>query len=371
MRHFCFLTGLYSRRDPLIFSRQGKALVAAGYRVTIVVCDLESNERIDGIEIVSCNYKPNSRGQRMLKSKQLLYRKALIVNADIYQISEPELLPLGNRLKSEGHKVIFNLREFYPSIIHDKPYLPKITRNFVSWLVEKYLVYSLKKYDAVLSVTEDIDNRLERWGLKKHCVIKNFPIPSSNFFLSKEEYLARENRVGYVGTVYWISCQSEILEALEQIPDVEYYIAGIIEEGYIEVLKALPSWRNVDFVGPFKREYMYAIFSHMTISNTLRDFARTGSPNGSFGVLKIFESMEAGLPVLLSDVKFYRDMVMKYNCGICVDPHNVKQIKEAIQYLVENKETAYQMGQNGRRAVLEEYNWGNQAKIYTDLLMNI
>lgn len=47
----------------------------------------------------------------------------------------------------------------------------------------------------------------------------------------------------------------------------------------------------------------------MTISNTLRDFSRTGSPNGSFGVLKIFESMEAGLPVLLSDVKCYREIV--------------------------------------------------------------
>ena len=44
-------------------------------------------------------------------------------------------------------------------------------------------------------------------------------------------------------------------------------------------------------------------------SNTLRDFSRTGSPNGSFGVLKIFESMEAGLPVLLSDVKCYREIV--------------------------------------------------------------
>ena len=142
-------------------------------------------------------------------------------------------------------------------------------------------------------------------------------------------------------------------------------------EGYVDVLETFPNWKNVDFAGPFKKEEISTVFSKMTISNTLRDFSRTGSPNGSFGVLKIFESMEAGLPVLLSDVKCYREIVEKYNCGICVDPHNSQQIKEAIQYLVENKEMAYQMGQNGRRAVLEEYNWESQAKLYIEVLTNI
>jgi 2-C-methyl-D-erythritol 4-phosphate cytidylyltransferase len=66
-----------------------------------------------------------------------------------------------------------------------------------------------------------------------------------------------------------------------------------------------------------------------------------------------------------------KEIVEKYNCGICVDPHNSQQIKEAIQYLVENKEMAYQMGQNGRRAVLEEYNWESQAKLYIEVLTNI
>ena len=82
MMHICYLTGLYSRKDPLIFDRQGKALAMAGYKVTIVVCDLEPNETIDGIEFISCNYKPCSRIERMLNTKKFLYRKALMINAD-------------------------------------------------------------------------------------------------------------------------------------------------------------------------------------------------------------------------------------------------------------------------------------------------
>ena len=62
----------------------------------------------------------------MLNTKKFLYRKALMINADVYQISDPELLSLGVKLKHKGYKVVFNLREFYPGIIHDKAYLPKI-----------------------------------------------------------------------------------------------------------------------------------------------------------------------------------------------------------------------------------------------------
>lgn len=371
MKHICYLTGLYSRRDSLIFYRQGKSLAEAGYKVTIVVCDLEPDEIVDGIEVVSCNYKPRSRMERMLNTKRFLHEKALKINADIYQISEPELLPLGIKLKRKGYKVVFNLREFYPGIIRDKAYLPRIARNGIAWLLEKYMIFSLKKYNAVFSVTDDIADYLNKWGLRNNYIVTNFPVPLPEFKQSKEEYLSREDVIGYIGTVYWISCQEEMLKAVNQLPNIKYRIAGVIEEGYGTILTSLKDWECVEFIGRFRKDEMKSIFSTLTISNTLRDFSRMGTPNGSLGILKIFESMEAGLPVLFSDVKLYREIVAKYNCGICVDPHNVTQIKEAIQYLVENKDIAYQMGQNGRRAVLEEYNWESQAKKYIEILINI
>ena len=187
-----------------------------------------------------------------------------MINADVYQISDPELLSLGVKLKHKGYKVVFNLREFYPGIIHDKAYLPKIARNVIAVLMEKYLKSSLKKYNAVFTVTDDTDNRLEKWGIKNHYVIKNFPVVSSRFTLSKEEYLSRKNVLGYIGTVYWISCQKEVLKALAELPDIKYYVAGVIEEGYVDVLETFPNWKNVDFAGPFKKEEISTVFSKMT-----------------------------------------------------------------------------------------------------------
>ena len=78
--------------------------------------------------------------------------------------------------------------------------------------------------------------------------------------------------------------------------------------------------------------------------------------------------MEAGVPVILSKVPLYEKMVEKYHCGICVNPHSVEDFKDAIGYLLTHKKEAYEMGQNGRKAVLEEYSWDSQYKKYLSVI---
>ena len=85
MRHFCFLTGLYSRYDVLIFERQGKSLVEAGFRVTYIVCDDKSDETVSGIEIISTGFKPKSRWDRFLNTGKVLLKAALKVDADVFE----------------------------------------------------------------------------------------------------------------------------------------------------------------------------------------------------------------------------------------------------------------------------------------------
>lgn len=103
----------------------------------------------------------------------------------------------------------------------------------------------------------------------------------------------------------------------------------------------------------------------------MKDFNETETPQGSYSIIKIFETMEAAVPVLLAKVPLYEEMVKRYNCGICVDPHDVEGIRNAIIYLLENKELAYEMGQNGRRAVIEEFSWDTQFKNYYGVIKKI
>ena len=74
----------------------------------------------------------------------------------------------------------------------------------------------------------------------------------------------------------------------------------------------------------------------------------------------MFEYMAAGLPVVSSDFPLWKDIVQKSACGLCVDPLNTTAIAEAINYILTHPEEAKEMGENGKRAVLEHYNWHNE-----------
>lgn len=81
--------------------------------------------------------------------------------------------------------------------------------------------------------------------------------------------------------------------------------------------------------------------------------------------------MEAAIPVILSKVPLYEAMVEKYHCGICCDPHNIDEIRAAVKYLLTHKKEAYEMGQNGRKAVIQEFSWDIIKKDYIKIIKEL
>lgn len=368
MKHFCFVTGLYSRYDGLMFERQGKSLLEAGFRVTIVVCDSKPNEEKDGIYIISTGNSFKSRKDRFLHSKKILLSYAKKIDADIYQISDPELMGLVLPLKRLEKKVVFNLREYYPDMLLGKYYIPKFLRQTLSTCFKSYMKRSLAKYDAVFTVTDWIlDIVRNEFCINQVFLLTNFPRYNPQHKFSLEEYLKRDNILCYEGTVYSSSRQENVFEALESIPEIKYVIIGKIHAN-TSYIKKLPYWSKVEFKDGFNLDELEQLFWRSTISNVFRDF---GKRDGSLGVMKVFESMEAGLPVLFANVPLYRRINEQYKCGICVDPNSVESIKEAILYLLNNKKEAYEMGQRGREAVRIEFNWEKQAQSFVTTINHI
>jgi len=78
------------------------------------------------------------------------------------------------------------------------------------------------------------------------------------------------------------------------------------------------------------------------------------------------------LPIITSNFPLWKEIVEGNNCGICVNPLEPKEIAEAIEYIMNQSQEAEQMGKNGKKAVLEKYNWGVEEekllKIYRELL---
>ena len=82
--------------------------------------------------------------------------------------------------------------------------------------------------------------------------------------------------------------------------------------------------------------------------------------------IKMFEYMAAGIPVIASNFPIWMEIIEKHMCGICVDPSNPQAIAEAVQYLMLHPEEAQSMGENGRKASLECYNWQIEAQKLTE-----
>ncbi len=366
MIHICYITGLYKRRDPLMFYRQGISMVAAGHKVSYIVCDNQEDEVAEGIYIYSTRFVPKNRLERFIKTKKKILHLADEVDADIYQISDPEHIGLIKHFRKRGKVVIFNMREYYPDLLKKKSYIPHCLRQIVVRSYVRMMKKYFPQYGAVFSSdSQDVEKLKIMYGVSNSYLAANFPIPDYDFVLSKEDYLSRRDVVIYEGTIYSSSRQDVFIDALQRIGNVGYLLVGKLESNGI---KSHPWWNNVEFINGFRKEDLKCYFERSTISNTLRNFL---SGDGSYGVLKIFESMDAGLPVIFSDVPLYRDMVNKWHCGVCADPNDVDSVEKAIRYLVENKEEAYEMGQNGRRAVLEEYNWNTQFEVYEKVILDL
>jgi glycosyltransferase involved in cell wall biosynthesis len=72
---------------------------------------------------------------------------------------------------------------------------------------------------------------------------------------------------------------------------------------------------------------------------------------------KLFDYMALGLVVLTSDLPLLRAVVEPNACGFCVSPYDANALAERMIWCIEHSEDAQKMGQKGRQAMIETYNW--------------
>ena len=140
------------------------------------------------------------------------------------------------------------------------------------------------------------------------------------------------------------------------------YLAGPVAETYLDDLKGNygHTYNSKWFYkGNLSREEVDKLYSISSVGICIFKFTRN---NVDALPTKIFEYMEAGLPIVVSDFPLWREIVEDAGCGFCVDEENSKEIAEKINYLFSNPQEAAMMGTMGRKAVLEKYNWGIEEK---------
>jgi len=86
---------------------------------------------------------------------------------------------------------------------------------------------------------------------------------------------------------------------------------------------------------------------------------------------KVFQYMLFEKPVLVSNCIPQQEIINEENCGLVFSSGDAKDLSEKIIQLYENPKLRIQMGDNGKKAVLEKYNWENTSKNLIELYKKI
>jgi len=357
------LTSVHPRFDTRIFLKECRSLAAAGYRVSLIVADGNGDEINDGVQIIDVGRKPGRIGRMTVTSRRILAR-ALELDADIYHLHDPELLAIAKRLKSAGNAVIFDAHEDVPVQILGKPYLWPVFRKVLSRTFAAYEARICRGLDAVVTATPFIRDKFLQ--INSNTVdINNYPIPDE--MVSPDDDLNGNRRnISYIGSISVNRGVFDIVRAMELLDGTaRLSLCGTFEdEGVRSQVKAYTGWDRVDELGWLDRDAVRQVLLNSAAGLvTLRPLPNYLDSHP----IKMFEYMSAAVPVIASDFPLWREIIEGNDCGICVDPEQPEAIAKAINYLVQNPVRAREMGENGRKAVQNTYNWPAEERKLVDL----
>lgn len=364
------LTSAHPRYDTRIFIKMCSSLATnRNYEVSLIVADNKGDEIKNDVNIFDVG-KKNGRLNRILKTTKNVYKKALELNSNIYHIHDPELIPIGLKLKKLGKKVIFDVHENVALQILDKVYIPKMLRKLISKIYRMYEVKALKNFDMLVLAEYSYESYYKELNNKVEIILNMPDLQSLEQFVSKER---DKNEIFYIGGISNDRGFNVTIEALK-----------LLKSRFIDFF--------MHFIGPYSKDLIDSI-NFDKIENNIKLYGRMplyegleyskkakvglsilkpiGNYTSSYST-KVFEYMALELPVITSNFKLYKDVVEKHNCGICVDPMNPKEIADAIEYIMTHPAEAKVMGENGKKAVLEKYNWNIEKvklfKVYEELI---
>lgn len=346
------LTSAHPRGDIRIFGKMCRSLAAANFKISLIVADGLADELRDGVQIHDIGASMG-RIDRIKNAPNRVFHKALSLEADLYHLHDPELIPIGLKLKRMGKRVVFDSHEDVPKQLMGKPYLNKPALWTLSKVFGVFESWACKQFDGVIAATPFIRDKFLEIN-PRTVDINNFPLLGE--LDAQVPWGEKAVEVCYVGGIGRIRGIAEVVKAMGLVQSgVRLNLCGRFSEPALEqACKSMSGWQQINDHGLVDRSVVKEVLGR-SVAGLVSFHALPNHVDAQPN--KMFEYMSAGIPVIASDFPLWREIVMGNNCGLCVDPMDPAAIAKAIDYLVQHPDEARQIGENGRRAVMARYNW--------------
>jgi glycosyltransferase involved in cell wall biosynthesis len=344
------LTSSHPPDDIRIFLKECRSLAQAGFEVHLVAPGEDHGAR-DGVAIHCFELPTGIRPLRIVRRLWRAWRSARALRPDLCHFHEPELVPVALLLKLGGARTVYDVHEDHLSTVS---YSARPSGGRRSGFLALELLARLV-CDAFVAATPQIGRR---FPAERTIDLLNYPL--------REEFAPspihdRPAEVVYVGSITRPRGLNEMVEAIRSVrrPEARLVLVGTFgDERLRSEAESLPGWERVEYRGRLGRAALREQLARSRVGLAILHPERNYVE--SFPT-KLFEYMAAGLPAIVSDFPFFRELVEPVGCAVFVDPLDPTRLAAAIDGLLADETRAEEMGRRGSAAIRDRLNWEHQA----------
>jgi glycosyltransferase involved in cell wall biosynthesis len=283
---------------------------------------------------------------------------------DIIHIHDLPLAKVGVYFKKKkGLKLVVDLHENWPAYLerafHVQGLLGKILSSDKQW--RNYERTILKEADIIITVVEEMSDRLELLGLNKRkmVVLQNTIVPE-RFPMFGNKPNPDYFTLFYAGDIARIrgfqTILDDLVEAKKSIKNLRVWVVG--KGNYLDGLKILTEEKGLkdtfEFLGwqPLSEVLKLMEQADIGLMPHLRwEQNDCSSPN------KLYQYMLKEIPSLCSPSNSVNRILDETKSGLVYDYNKKGDFYEKLIILYNDKELRANMGRNGKQWVMQKYNW--------------
>lgn len=356
------------------------SLINAGHEVHLFSLDYEdrkSNELINGIHV---HRYPVNRLTYKLSALAYTFpffhnRVKPLIKKFINSV-QPDILHTHDMVMAKAVmdvnknlKIVLDLHENRPEIMklykHVNEGLGKWLINTDRWAKEQNKL--IERADHLILVTEEAKKvALEETSKSANdiTVVPNTILPEVylNYTIDEEivDRLKGSFNIVYLGDTSFRRGTDTAIKSIkilkDRIPNINLVLVG--DSSVDNELKELASELEVHSHVSFEGWQDVSLFpSYVQASSVCISPLKRNKHHDTTFANKLFQYMAMGKPVVVSDSTTQANVVNSERCGLIFEADNEVDLADKILELFKDSEKSNMLGQNGKQAVLERWNW--------------